>query len=244
MYIDIHHHLIHGMDDGARTFDETRRMLLAAQKDGISRIIATPHAEPGLQPFLRERYAGHLKMARDWCAARKMPIAIYEGCEILYTESAARLLREGAIPTLAGGQFVLVEFFPADPFKRIQAAVREIGNAGYIPILAHAERYACLGKVDRLLSLREKYQVRVQINAQSVLRRTRFLEKMQYYSFERQIQTIIGKGLCDYIATDAHNLQERRCRMRAAYAAIAQRYGAGIAHKLCRENALEVLPEA
>ena len=50
-FVDIHHHLIYGLDDGAQTWEQTQQMLTQARENGIRRIIATPHAEPGMRPF-------------------------------------------------------------------------------------------------------------------------------------------------------------------------------------------------
>ena len=101
-FVDIHHHLIYGMDDGAQTWEQTRQMLTSAWKNGIDRIIATPHAEPGMEPFPMEQLTRRIQKAQSWCDEQRMQMEILPGCEIFYTPQTVCMLREGLIPTLAG----------------------------------------------------------------------------------------------------------------------------------------------
>ena len=63
-FVDIHHHLIYGLDDGAQTWEQTQQMLERAWQNKIHRIIATPHAEPGLKPFPMQEFTERMEQAR------------------------------------------------------------------------------------------------------------------------------------------------------------------------------------
>lgn len=68
-FVDIHHHLIYGLDDGPAAFQQMTGMLHAAHEDGIAAIIATPHAAPGVRPFdaaLTERHLGEARAGSTW----------------------------------------------------------------------------------------------------------------------------------------------------------------------------------
>ena len=123
-FVDIHHHLIYGMDDGAQTWEQTRQMLTSAWKNGIDRIIATPHAEPGMEPFPMEQLTRRIQKAQSWCDEQRMQMEILPGCEIFYTPQTVCMLREGLIPTLAGSNYVLVEFLPGAPYSELIGAAK------------------------------------------------------------------------------------------------------------------------
>ena len=94
---------------------------------------------------------------------------LYTGCEIYYTDDAARLLNEGKIPTIAGTRYVLVEFSPADPMDRLREAAYSLGRAGYRPIYAHVERYSCLSDLNNLEELHDDLDIILQVNCSTAM---------------------------------------------------------------------------
>ena len=215
---DIHQHLVYGMDDGAQSREDMFAMLRRAADEGIGRIVATPHAVPGVEPFNREDYYRRLDEADDYCRQNGLDIELEEGAEILYTDQTCRFLQEGLVPTLAQSDFVLVEFSPDVPFERLYGAL--------LPVVAHVERYRCLTmRPANALRVKDSLQVYFQVNCASVLDgcgfwANRFLRKM----FEH--------GMIDAVATDAHNVSSRPARMKAARAALARQYGEDYACRL------------
>lgn len=204
--IDIHQHLIFGMDDGAKTFEETQQMIRHAANQGITRIIATPHATPGIQEFHYQRFMEHLSLANQWCRAQAVPMEILPGCEIFYTPETTRWLQEGRIPTLAGTRHVLVEFNLTASYEELRSAARKLSNAGYEPVFAHIERYRCLSKLERIKELREDYPVLTQVNANTFLHSRGFFKN-------RWLRRVLEDNLIDLVASDAHNTDTRPCRL-------------------------------
>ena len=94
-FVDLHHHLVYGVDDGAQPLEDMQKMLLRAQLEGVSDIVCTSHITPGFEPFPREAYTNHLEEARAFIKERELEMHVHQGCEVLYTESSARLLAEG-----------------------------------------------------------------------------------------------------------------------------------------------------
>ena len=97
-FTDIHHHILCGMDDGAKNHKMMYAMLALAAKDGVSRIVATPHVTPGVQRFDRERYRKILGEANAYCQEKGLDMTLLEGGELLYTPHTCRFLNDGEVP--------------------------------------------------------------------------------------------------------------------------------------------------
>lgn len=225
-FFDIHHHLVYGVDDGPRTFEDMQAMIIRAVEQQVSDIVCTSHATPGGRPFPNEVYIRHMKRAQEWIAQENIPMRLYSGCEVLYTDSSARLLKEGYFPSLAESWNVLVEFTPETEFKRLCDAARSIGNAGFNVIFAHVERYQALRNLNHVKALREDYGIYMQMNANTVITKKGFF-------FDRWVRHMLDEGHIDCVATDAHNTTSRACNMRLCYEMLKERYGREIALDMC-----------
>lgn len=226
-FVDIHHHIVFDWDDGPATFAQSCKMLDAAQQDGIRHLIATSHAEPGRVAFETDLYYDKIDALNQWCRQNGRAITVYPGAEILYTDAALRFLQGGAIPTLAGRHYVLVEFMPDVTYDRLFNAVRTLANGGYIPVLAHMERYMCLVKdYKRIAEMKALLDIRVQINCSTIIQAKRFATR-------RFVRTVLQEGLLDFVATDAHNLTTRPVCMRKCYEVLRQQVGDTYATLLC-----------
>lgn len=234
MFVDMHHHLIHGVDDGPRSFEDTQRMLKLAAEQGVRHIVATSHATPGQEAFPGDKYLAHLGMAQQWCREQGLNLSIHSGCEVLYTDMAPRLLAEGQLPTLAETWVTLVEFYPLDPFERLCQAARLLGNEGFTVVMAHVERYKALQSMRDVELLREEYGVKMQMNCNTVISRKGFLQ-------DRWTRKMIENGYIDYVASDAHNTSSRPCSMQKCYDLLWEKYGEETAAALCWENQMDLL---
>ena len=229
-FTDIHHHLIHGVDDGPRSLEQAIAMAAAARRDGTTTLICTPHISPGIAPFDLDRYRRHLEALRHACHERGIDLRLLEGAEILYTEPTCRLLREGRVPTLGGTEYVLVEFLPAVAYRELCRAVTAILRAGYRPILAHVERYRCLtASIPKLREVRNSLGAVIQMNCSTVLGGCGLLR-------DRRNRRLIDEGLIDIVATDAHDTARRPTMMQDAYQWLATKYGPDFAAALTGLN--------
>lgn len=234
-FTDIHQHVAYGLDDGPASIAETKRLLAADSKDGIRLIIATPHVEPGYVPFDFDAYLRQIDKLNRLCAEQSLAIELFPGAEIFYTDSTLRLLQDHQVPTLAGSAFVLVEFEPAVTYDRIFEAVHKLANDGYIPVIAHVERYACLvKKVARAYELKDMFNMRLQMNCNTVVKR----QGMRLRGF---INKLLSDRMIDYVATDAHNTSSRPPAMRMCYQTLFEQYGQAYALAVTRLNQREIL---
>lgn len=234
-FIDIHHHLLFGVDDGPATMAEMAAMLDAAAREGTRVIIATPHARPGIHAFNREMCHERLCRARAYCQEQAYALHVLEGAEVLFSSSTIHEFSSGRIPTLNGTDFVLIEWPVRTDAVHISNDLRCLTNEGLIPVIAHAERLRCFWfNPEQLVRLRNEMEIRIQLNANTVL-------KTWDIWTGRLMRRLLQEGVVDYIASDAHNLTLRKTQMREAYRRVAGEYGVSNAKKMMILNQREIL---
>ena len=218
MYTDIHSHVIWGVDDGAETKDETFRMLREAVEDGIEQIICTPHVTPGVYEFPMERFLENFAEATDYILKERLPLQLFHGAELLWTEMTPRLLRERQVATMAGTSYAMIEFSPTDRQDKIFDALQKVARAGFIPIIAHMERYPAIREIEQVQEMKSRFRAMVQINARSLTRKQPFFRRG---FFDR----LFKEGMADFVATDTHSMPGRETCMRAGMTALKEKYG-------------------
>lgn len=150
--IDIHAHILPEIDDGAKNWEESKRMLDISIAMGIRTIIATPHYSRHLPvEKVRELVSKLEEEAQKLCPEFK----VYCGQEILYFDSIVEILKEKAALTLAESRYVLVEFMPEVAYQKLYQGVRNILRGGYYPVVAHVERYGVLRREKNIEELLE-----------------------------------------------------------------------------------------
>lgn len=138
-FVDIHQHLVWGVDDGAKTIEDSVALLRCCADQGIRIIIATPHFLSGIEPFPYKKYKQHFLQLKRICKEEGIPIKLLPGAEVFYTANTLNMLLDGRVPTLNGTRFILVEFNESVTWKGFEKAVRDLFNNGYRPIVAHIE---------------------------------------------------------------------------------------------------------
>jgi len=225
-FIDIHHHFLYGVDDGPKSCLEMFNMLKAAYEDGVRTIIATPHIAPGIKPFKVELLKSKIEEARLYCEANGYDLDIHLGSEIFYNDYAERLLIERKIPTLAGSSKVLLEFPEKIGYDELERALQTTLRSGLIPVLAHIERYnKIIFSPRKLAQLKEKYQVYLQIDTDCLLC------ERKYVTTRVMIQ-LLKNGIIDFVSSDAHDTEGRKCNLTCAHAKLASMFGEGYADQL------------
>ena len=235
-FMDIHSHILPGLDDGAKDLEETRDMLQIAYQEGVRRIIATPHFFSPQKSVPLEKIMETVAYIREKLKEWELPIELYPGNEIYYQSETVKLLEEGRICTMVGSRYVLVEFYPLVDFSYIREGLWRLLSLGYYPILAHAERYDCLfAKKERLEEL-TKQGIAIQVNASSFLG-GRFQERTKRSGY------LLKKGLVDFISTDAHSAGHRSPRIRECYNFICKKTGEEKAAKIFFQNPQAILQD-
>ncbi len=205
--IDVHAHILCGLDDGSKNMGTTRRMLKRAYEQGVRDIIATPH-------YTKHRWKTSPENIRELIgsvqkeADRITPgLAIHPGMEIYYFSGMEKALASGTLLTLADSRYVLIEFHPATAYSQIEAAVRELSLCGYIPVLAHAERYQGLRYGDHLRYIREM-GARIQMNYRSLVHTDGVLD-IRGIRERSWCRGVLLDGLVDFLGSDMHGMKHR-----------------------------------
>ncbi len=233
--IDIHSHVLPGIDDGSRHHDMTMHMLEIAVSEGITTIVATPHHMPGkgyTPPDKIREMVTQLQIEAD---NADMGIRILPGNELFYREDLLDLLEEGQIMGMNGTDFVLVEFDVMAERPYIRNAMRNILALGYVPILAHVERYpAILGKDYETIRILRKLGVLIQANAASI---TGEVGK----DTQKHMKKLLKEGLIDLVGTDAHTDRNRAPRMQECIKVLEKWCEPEYVQALVWKNAAELL---
>lgn len=233
--IDIHHHIVYGVDDGPQTVEDSMSMLRLAARSGVRHIVATSHAMPSMLPFPSHQYNERLCHLQELCKRDMLPMFLHPGSEVLYSEVALRQLEQARLPTLAGSRYVLLEFGVLQSAQEIIAGLRRTANAGFYPILAHAERYrALLDSPSSLMTAREQFTLLLQMNASVFIRRITRKQR-------RFAETLIKNAMLDFIASDAHNTTSRPVNLLDGVKRLSQNLGSGAAMRIACGHAEKVL---
>mgnify|MGYP003197737902 CR=1 FL=1 len=125
-YIDMHSHILPGMDDGSKNMDMTLAMLRLAEEEGISTIYTTPHCMPGKGRPTLAKVEEKIRLVQEMADEEGIHITLKKGTEYYYIEEMSEWMEEGKIITLGDSHCVLVEFEPYAEEKYIRNAAREI----------------------------------------------------------------------------------------------------------------------
>lgn len=204
--IDIHSHVIYGVDDGAETKEESIEMLEKAYELGTRVVICTPHHGEWNENYNHEEALEHLNELKIYLVEKHLDMKLFIGNEFFVTEKGIGTIlndiRTGKASGLAGSHYVLIEFSTKVGYQTILDAVRALGREGLFPIIAHAERYECLFKKIDLIEELKKCGAEIQINVGALIG-GKFDKNVKW------VNRMLEEGLVDYVATDMHDNTKR-----------------------------------
>lgn len=233
--IDIHSHILAGIDDGAKQIEESAKMLQIAAEDGITAIIATPHFHYSRGHAKPEKIRRRLSELRAAAKEQELSIRLYAGNELYYSEDLIRIVKAGEALTMAGSDYVLLEFSENTEQRTIQNGVYEFLSEGYYPIIAHVERYRAFLDNPGFAAEITDLGAYCQINAKSLT------SGIMDFGKKRFVNSMIENGLVSFIATDAHDTNQRPSKFGKAAEWLYKKYGPEECRELFFENAKKVL---
>lgn len=233
-FTDIHSHMLFGADDGPKTETEMYQMAQAAYEDGIRTICVTPHYHPGYFGNNISAIDRAFTLLERYMAQQYPCMQLFLGNELRYSQDCVSWLEEGYCRTMNQTRYVLIDFLEVESEKTIIAGIEKILNAGYIPILAHVERYRSLGVSQHRLKELHTNGVLIQVDAQSLFGGFGLSAKWK-------CKAILSQKLADIVASDAHDLLKHPPALSKSYDYISRKYGSIYAENICHKNAWNLL---
>ena len=230
--VDIHTHILPGIDDGAGTYLEAVKMARQAADTGTRHMVASSH---GICPDNTiGDYMNTLTKLRQVLKAENIPVTLYSGMEILMNEDAPALIKKNKFLPLNNTRYLLVEFNFNENVKNVCTRIGTLQIEGFKVILAHPERYKFMQREPGLAFFLEEHGCILQINKDSLL--GGMGKKCQELA-----HLFLQRGLAGVIASDAHGTQVRSPSLDGLTAMLKQRYSKRQIHIWLSENPSRIL---
>lgn len=233
-FTDIHNHILFGADDGARSEDEMYRLIDAFYTDGVRHMCFTPHYHPAYFGEHQEQISVAFDLAKAYAEQNYPELALYLGNELRYERSCIEWLEQEKCQTLNGTRYLLVDFLYSEPAENILDAMLRVLSAGYIPVLAHVERYERFHRDLREIERLKSWGVILQVDAQSPLGGLGHSAKVRS-------RRLLEVGAADVIASDSHDLKKRPPQLCPCFDFVCRRYGEDYARYLFLDEPLRIL---
>jgi protein-tyrosine phosphatase len=231
--IDIHCHILPGMDDGPGTFGVSLDMCRAAAADGIRTIVATPHFKPGIYESKDKEVFGAIDLLETAAREDGLALRILPGAEVAISPEMPAYLRQVRHLTINNnGRYFLVELPPMSVPPNWEGFLLSVMSSGFVPIIAHPERNVWFMNHPDAFSSAVGRGLMVQITAMSIL--GGFGPEVRDFS-----DFLLRRNLVHLIASDAHSPDFRRPALSEAV-----RRAAGIVGRERAEALVNAVPEA
>ena len=197
-YVDVHSHIIPGVDDGPDDIELSKRMLQASYDAGFTTIIATPHCCKGFRKYSLNDVIELCLILNEYAQEHiSRDFQVLPGQEIYFNEESLRLINSEQVLPIARGRYVLLEFDPGVSYSHMRRAIREVSMSSYQVVLAHFERYECLYDFNNIRELRS-LGILLQMNYSDIggswfNKSTKFCRKC------------LINGYVDFLGTDMHD---------------------------------------
>ncbi len=233
-YADIHCHLIHGIDDGAHSLDQSLAMARMAVADGITTIIATPHQMGAFAHNTGELVRARTKELQQVLTRQGIPLRVLPGGDVRIDTELVPKLKSGEVLSLADRKRHVLLELPHELYFPLESVLGQLANVQMVGILSHPERNQGILKNPSVLKPLVQSGCLMQVTAGSLM--GTFGPACQQLA-ERMLQD----GLVHFVATDAHGPNSRRPLLARAFFRVAEIVGAEVAEQLCCHNPARVV---
>lgn len=234
--IDLHSHILPGLDDGSPDLDISLQMARIAVADGITHMACTPHIVPGVYDNNAETIGNAVARLRKHLHEARVPLELFAGADAHIAPDLLEKLRSGDVPTLNRSRYFLFEPTHHILPPRIEDLALRLINAGFVPILTHPERLTWIVSHYAIVERLNDAGCLIQVTAGSI--EGAFGRTALYYA-----EKLIDEGRVDIVASDAHGTDVRRPCLSRARASLAARIGEEAADRMVRQCPAEILAD-
>lgn len=232
--IDIHCHILPNVDDGSESLEESIAMAKIAESEGITKIVNTSHCHFDFKYKKGNELKLELEKFNQVLKEENINIEVLLGNELYYTSDLIERFNELDFFSMNNSKYILMEFSPINFPKNIEDVIYEIKIRGYIPIIAHAERYKQVQEDVNIMLDCIKEGALIQVNASSILGKNG-------ENVEDTSKKLLDNNMVHFVATDAHSSNRRRPLIKDSYNYILKNYGKEVSEKLFIENPTAVI---
>ena len=234
--IDLHIHILPGIDDGAETMEDGLEMAKISVESGVDILVASAHADfYGCDPDeFFERYERKFLDFRKRLSEEKLPLKVCRGMEWLVNDRLLRYIRQRRLPTINNGGYLLVEFYFDSSKQYVKSALEKLAEAGYKLILAHPERYDFARNYPESLLEMYRQGIILQVDKGSLLGE---FGRRAFWAADY----MLAKGLAGAVASDAHDPVLRSPDLEETARILDLHYGNGASEILLEETPLYIL---
>jgi len=234
MFVDMHNHVLYGVDDGSDSIETSLEMLKIAEEEGISKIITTPHFIYGAINNNNEYIKSKFSEFKEMEVEQGINIGLYPGSEVFISPETSSLVMEGTICRLNDSKYILIELPMLSVPDYMEEVLFRLQLQGYKPIIAHPERNKVFQQYpDELCKFVER-GILTQVNSSSI-------NKLYGRRVEKVAMEFIESKLVHFVATDAHTCRGRSPRMIHAYERVREVCGNIIADNLFINNGTAII---
>jgi protein-tyrosine phosphatase len=232
--IDVHSHLLPGIDDGPKSWDAALDLCRAVADDGVTVSVATPHVIDDVYANTTASVAALARELNDRLGTAGIPLTVFPGGEV--SVGCARLVERWSddVPTLAGGRYLLLELPVTLVPHSFENLVFSLCARGVRPIVAHPERCLAVQRDVEVARAWRRGGALLQVDAESIL-------GLWEDGARRAAVAIVGEGLAHLLASDAHSCRRRPPRLAAAARAVENVAGPDMARFLTEEGPRRVV---
>ena len=197
-FVDIHSHILPGVDDGCSDGQQSIDILKEMEAIGVTDVILTPHYCKRRQYVADLEYISKVYEDLKVRATREnISVGLHLGTEMEYSQDGARYIREKRVNTLCNTKYILVEFPPYISTDVLLLGVREIISMGLVPVIAHVERYPKVVSNPECVEVLKDIGALIQVNIRSMT--------VPGFKIRRFMKWIVSKRYVDFLGGDVHN---------------------------------------
>lgn len=200
-FVDIHNHILPGIDDGAKTVKDSMAIINGFSEFGVSRFVATPHIMHNFYDNTPETIDKSLNILKNELLKNELKsVSIEASAEHMIDDNFEAILENDKVKSLRK-DYLLVEMSYLQPSINFDGAIQKIAAKRYFPILAHPERYVYLHKNASQYGSYKKQGILFQLNLLS-------LNEFYGKDVQKMAVKLLNEGLIDYVASDIHNMNQ------------------------------------